>query len=83
MDEQEVQQLIEDATKGMGKNDILVRPPRWGIGVHHAGISMAYRRMVERMFRAKRMRVVFATSERDSSFQASLHQCPAKPFLMT
>lgn len=79
MDEQEVQELIEDATKGMDKNGVLVKAPRWGIGVHHAGVSIAYRRMVERMFRAKRMRVVFATGEHGSTFQASLHQRPAKP----
>jgi ATP-dependent RNA helicase DDX60 len=35
---------------------------RRGIGIHHAGMPLKYRQVVERLFRAKRLGVVFATS---------------------
>ena len=41
-----------------GLLDALLR----GIGVHHAGMPLKYRQAVERLFRAKRLGVVFATS---------------------
>ena len=73
MDEQEVAELIEEATTDMEADDILAKAPHWGVGVHHAGVTKKYRQMVERMFRAKRIRVVLATSECFSASLAPLH----------
>eukprot|EP00891_Asterochloris_glomerata_P004914 jgi/Astpho2/4914/fgenesh1_pg.00069_%23_46_t len=43
------------------ESDVLWRGLKRGIGVHHSGLPTPYRQLVEVLFRAKYLRVVFAT----------------------
>eukprot|EP01116_Phalansterium_solitarium_P024371 TRINITY_DN8917_c0_g1_i1.p1 TRINITY_DN8917_c0_g1~~TRINITY_DN8917_c0_g1_i1.p1 ORF type:complete len:1795 (-),score=782.65 TRINITY_DN8917_c0_g1_i1:248-5632(-) len=45
----------------MPKDDVLIRALHRGIGVHHPGLPNKYRVMVERLFRARHLKVVIAT----------------------
>ena len=58
---EEVQDIISSGTEGMEAGSTVVKALRWGIGLHHAGLQHKYKQMVEVLFRAKHIRVVFAT----------------------
>ena len=67
MSADQLQNLIELATKGMDEDSFLVRALRRGIAVHHSGCRLKYRQVVEILFRCGYLRVVIATGNNNDS----------------
>ncbi|GAQ77980.1 hypothetical protein KFL_000060450 [Klebsormidium nitens] len=60
---EELRELLDPVIESFdeGLDHFLIRGLIRGVGVHHAGLSTKYRQVVEILFRAKHLRVVFAT----------------------
>jgi hypothetical protein len=58
----EVEEMIEELAWKMGKDNLLIRALRLGVGIHHPGMPTRYRQNVEILFRARYLRVVISTS---------------------
>ena len=61
MSQEEVRNLIDLGTKKMSDDDPLLRGLWRGIGVHHSGLPLKYRQVVEILFRCGFLRVIIAT----------------------
>ena len=66
MSAEQLQKMIELATKGMKEGSFLVRGLRRGIAVHHSGCRLKYRQVVEILFRCGYLRVVIATGNNNN-----------------
>lgn len=60
---QQLEKLIGVATGRMEKDAGLARALYRGIGVHHSGLPLKYRQVVEILFRCGYLRVVIATGK--------------------
>ena len=58
---QQLANLIGIATRHMDTDASLARALRRGVGVHHSGLPLKYRQVVEILFRCGYLRVVIAT----------------------
>ncbi len=67
MSAEQLQGLIELATKGMDEDSFLVRALRRGIAIHHSACRLKYRQVVEILFRCGYLRVIIATGNNSSS----------------
>lgn len=63
MSKAEVEDWIGIACKKWEANSVLERALRRGIGVHHSGMPIKYRQVVEILFRCGHLRVVLATGD--------------------
>ena len=71
IDQAEVRRLIVLGTRFFDKKDneedLLVEALYRGIGVHHSGMPLKYRQIVEILFRCGYLRVVIATGEHSNT----------------
>ncbi|KAK9810560.1 hypothetical protein WJX73_000784 [Symbiochloris irregularis] len=60
-DQQQIEELVWQACRGMDAHHPLVRAMRRGIGVHHGGLPTRYRQNVEILFRCRYLQCIIAT----------------------
>lgn len=70
---QQLDKLIGVATRHMDTEASLARALHRGIGVHHSGLPLKYRQVVEILFRCGYLRVVIATGDPQQRFAVPMH----------
>ncbi len=65
MSRDKLRDLMELGTMFMEDDNPLVKAMKRGIGVHHSGLPLKYRQVVEILFRCGYLRVVIATGDKN------------------
>ena len=82
VDQAEVRRLIVVGTRFFDKDDDLVKALHRGIGVHHSGMPLKYRQIVEILFRCGYLPVVIATGKHSNTYVNTLCQLCCLPEIM-